>query len=212
MNKLIYRFFRIYPALKQVFYLHWNRLYFRLLGIEYGNNLQVNNKVYIRGWGDLKIGEDFRFSSGDAINPICRNIRGEICFDSPDSKIIIGDRVGISSACLRAQIGITIGNNVNIGGDTIIMDNDTHPMDYKHRRKEWIESVGSAIYHQEIPAAPIVIGDDVWIGARCQILKGVHIGDRTIIAAGSVVTKDLPSDCIAGGVPCKVIKKINELG
>lgn len=53
---------------------------------------------------------------------------------------------------------------------------------------------------------PIIIGNHVLIGTQCMILKGVTIGDRSIIAAGSVVTKDIPSDCIAGGNPAKIIK------
>lgn len=58
-------------------------------------------------------------------------------------------------------------------------------------------------------SAPIVIKDDVLIGTRCIILKGVTIGARSIIAAGSIVTKSIPADCIAGGNPCKVIRKID---
>lgn len=54
---------------------------------------------------------------------------------------------------------------------------------------------------------PIVIEDDVLIGTGSYILKGVHIGARTVIGAGSVVTKDIPADCIAAGNPCKVIKQ-----
>ena len=211
MNKFIYRLFRIYPAIKQFYYLYWNRVYFRLLGIKYGNNLQVNNKVYIRGWGDLIIGNDFRFSSGDSINPICRNIRGEFYFDSPLAKILIGDRVGMSSTCMRAKTAIKIGNDVNIGGDCLIMDSDTHPLDYLKRRRNYA-CEKTDLSQQELaelnPSAPIVIEDDVWIGARCQILKGVTIGARSVIAAGSVVTTDIPSDVVAGGVPCRVIRNL----
>ena len=93
------------------------------------------------------------------------------------------------------------------------MDNDAHPIDYLQRRRSYEKEVGMENYRQKIGTAPIEIGDDVWIGARCQILKGVHIGARSIIAAGSVVTKDVPADCIAGGNPAKVIrylKNINE--
>lgn len=211
INKNIYHFFRIYPVLRQFFYLCWNRLYFRLLGIKYGKNLQVNNKLYIRGCGSFEIGNDFRFTSGDSINPICRNIRGEVYFDSPDAKIVIGDRVGMSSTCLRAKTSIMIGNDVHIGGDCLIMDNDTHPHNYIKRRRGY-EFTASELTERELaelnPSAPIIIEDDVWIGARCQVLKGVTIGARSIIAAGSVVTKDIPCDVIAGGVPCKVIREI----
>ena len=208
MNKKVYRIFRIYPFLRETYFKYWNRLYFQLLGIEYGKNLQVNNKIYIRGWGDLKIGDDFRFTSGDAINPICRNIRGEIYFDAPDARLIIGDRVGISSACLRIKTVIKIGNDVNIGGDCLIMDSDTHPIDYIKRRRGYSKIATKEEDAELNPSAPIVIEDDVWIGARCQILKGVTIGARSIIAAGSIVTKDVPADCIAGGNPCKVIRVI----
>jgi acetyltransferase-like isoleucine patch superfamily enzyme len=167
--------------------------------------MRVYNKVYILGQGKVTIGDDFHFTSGDSINPICKNIRGTIFTVTPESRIEIGDRVGISSACLWAQDHITIGNDVNIGGDCLIMDNDAHPHDYMLRRSTYSKEVGHEKFLKAIPTAPIQIDDDVWVGARCIILKGVHIGARSIIAAGSVVTKDIPSDVIAGGNPCKVI-------
>ena len=127
---------------------------------------------------------------------------------TPESKIIIGDRVGISSACLWSKERITIGNDVNIGGDCLIMDNDAHPVDYLQRRRIFVKENGTSTHNTAIGTAPVVIGDDVWIGARSQILKGVHIGARSVIAAGSVVVKDIPADCIAGGNPCKVIRAL----
>lgn len=57
-------------------------------------------------------------------------------------------------------------------------------------------------------SAPVVIEDDVWVGAHCIILKGVTIGARSVIGAGSVVTKSIPADCVAAGNPCKVIKNL----
>jgi len=88
---------------------------------------------------------------------------------------------------------------------------DTHPHNYIKRRRGY-EFTVSELTERELaelnPSAPIIIEDDVWIGARCQVLKGVTIGARSIIAAGSVVTKDIPCDVIAGGVPCKVIREI----
>lgn len=58
-------------------------------------------------------------------------------------------------------------------------------------------------------SAPVVIGDYVFIGARSIVLKGVTIGEKSIIAAGSVVTKDVPANCLAGGNPCKMIKYLS---
>lgn len=202
------QFFRIIPRLRSTFCKVYNKVYFKLFGVKYGRNLSVYNKFYLLGKGKINIGDNFTFTSGGNLNPICRNIRGTFFSKSKDSSIIIGNNVGISSSCLWANKSITIGNNVNIGGDTLILDNDAHPHYFLYRRRDYHSGVNEEKSKELIPSAPIVIEDDVWIGARCIILKGVHIGARTIIAAGSVVTKDLPSDCIAGGNPCKVIKSI----
>ena len=183
-------------------------LYFRLIGIQYGRNLKVSNKIYVSGHGEIQIGDNFVFSSGGCINPICRNIRGTMYVPNESSVIKIGDNVGISSACLWASQRITIGNNVNIGAVCIIIDTDAHPHDYMHRRRAYIQEVSPKEYFKSIPSEPIDIQDDVWIGARCQILKGVRIGARSIIAAGSVVTKDVPADCVCAGVPARVIKML----
>lgn len=198
--------FRIYPKLRMLFYRKYNKFYFWANGIKYGRRMLVQNKVYVIGNGLVTIGDDFHFTSGDSFNPICRNIRGALYTMTPEAKIEIGDRVGISSACLWAKERITIGNDVNIGGDCIIIDNDAHPHNYMQRRSDYIEEVGKDNFYKTIPTAPIKIDDDVWIGARCQILKGVHIGARSIIAAGSIVTKDIPADVMAGGNPCMVIR------
>lgn len=88
------------------------------------------------------------------------------------------------------------------------MDSDAHNLDYRIRASK--EQIGQ-ISKDALTAktAPIVIEDDVLIGTRCIILKGVTIGARSVIGGGSVVTKSIPPDCIAAGNPCKVIKFIN---
>lgn len=207
MNNLYY-ISRIFPKIRKAFYQYYHRVSFTLWGIEFGRNMKVYNKIYVGGKGSIKIGDNFEFTSGGNINPISRNIRGALYVRLEKSQIEIGDNVGISSACLWAQDSITIGNNVNIGGDCLIMDNDAHPHDFLKRRNSYLEQVGLETCLNDIPAAPIVIEDDVWIGARCQILKGVHIGARTIIAAGSIVTKDIPADVLAGGIPCRIIRDL----
>lgn len=205
-----YKFFRIIPKLRSWLYRNYNKLYFKMIGIEFGKNMQVFDKISVSGHGEVIIGDNFVFTSGSGINPICRNICGCIHTETDDSKITIGNNVGISSACIWAQTSITIGDNVNIGGDCLIMDSDAHPHDFIKRRKEFAVKIGIENYMREIPSKPIIIGDDCWLGARCIILKGVNIGARSIIAAGSVVTKDVPEDCIAAGNPAKVLKKMCE--
>lgn len=198
----------IISILKRRFYLYWNKIYLNLIGVRYGKNLKMYNKVYVHGEGELIIGNDFLFISGNGINPIARNIEGEI-FVKRGGMIEIGDRVGISSSTIWAGKRITIGNDVNVGADCIIIDTDAHPHNYLQRRKDYRKKVGNEEYEKLIPSAAITICDDVWLGARCQVLKGVTIGARSIIAAGSIVTKDIPADVIAGGNPCKVIKRLN---
>ena len=81
-------------------------------------------------------------------------------------------------------------------------------MDYRVRSSnEQIDKISKDILTAK--TAPIVIEDDVLIGTRCIVLKGVTIGARSIIGSGSVVTKSIPADCIAAGNPCKVIRFIN---
>jgi len=127
---------------------------------------------------------------------------------SPDACITIGDHVGMSSPCVWIQSRLTIGNHVNIGGNCIIIDTDAHQIDYLARRGG--KQVDETDISTTIQSAPITIEDDVWIGANCIILKGVTIGARTVIGAGSVVTKSIPSDSIAAGNPCRVIKTLQK--
>ena len=88
------------------------------------------------------------------------------------------------------------------------MDSDAHNLDYRVRSSnEQIDKISKDIATAK--TAPIVIEDDVLIGTRCIVLKGVTIGARSIIGSGSVVTKSIPADCIAAGNPCKVIRFIN---
>lgn len=94
-----------------------------------------------------------------------------------------------------------IGKYVNIGAGTLIIDSNYHSLDWSVRRNRSLDKKSAL-------TAPVIIEDDVFIGARCIICKGVTIGARSIIAAGSVVVKDIPADCIAGGNPCAVIKRL----
>jgi acetyltransferase-like isoleucine patch superfamily enzyme len=122
-----------------------------------------------------------------------------MCLHSLWGGVLIGNNVGISSSCLWCTNSITIGNNVKIGANSVIIDNDAHSLDYNIRRDPSLDVANSK---------PIIIEDDVLIGTGSIILKGVTIGARSIIGAGSVVTKNIPSNCIAAGNPCKRLKDI----
>lgn len=188
---------------KNRFYIVWNRIKFKLYGVNYGKNFKIYNKIYLLfGEGaKIEIGDDFTFTSGDNINALARNLRGSIRL-SPNATLKIGNNVGISSASIRANESITFGNNIRVGGDCIFIDSNSHSLNFLDRRHFSTDGANKI-------NSPIVIEDDVLIGARCIILKGVTIGARSIIGAGSVVTKSIPSDCIAAGNPAKIIKHIN---
>ena len=166
----------------------------------FGKNLQIPGKVLwlIRG-ARITIGDNFYLSSGNGVNPIASNLQADV-YVEPGATLTIGNNVGMSSTRLWIHESARIGNNVKIGGCVLITDTDAHPMDYMARRSS----------NEGTKSAPVVIEDDVWVGAHCIILKGVTIGARSIIGAGSVVTKNIPADCVAAGNPCKVIKSLNK--
>lgn len=210
--KYIYKLPHIKRKIKRIFYFEYYKCLFRLMAIQFGKNLSIYNKIYlnIHPESTIRIGDNFIFTSGEAYNPLCRNICGCIHTAEKGSTIIIGNNVGISSACLWAKEKIVIGNNVKIGGDCILLDTDAHNLNYQIRRSHEKNSEGITIESATAKSAPIVIEDDVLIGTRCIVLKGVTIGARSIIGSGSVVTKSIPADCIAAGNPCKIIKQLKE--
>lgn len=104
---------------------------------------------------------------------------------------------------------ISLGDNVNIAANVRLINHDTvsKMLNKKYGIKEWVNNPYEFNWYQ----APILIGNNVMIGAQSLILPNVMIGDNVIIGAGSIVTKDIPSNCVAAGVPCKVIGPINKL-
>jgi len=125
------------------------------------------------------------FEGSAVIEPYCRLIG--------DNKIVIGDDFYANVAC-HFLGEIYIGKHVMIGPKTIIWGRD-HGME-----------LGIPMKHQPHQKAKIIIEDDVWIGANAIILKGVTIGKGAVVAAGAIVTKDVPQYAIVGGNPAKIIK------
>lgn len=114
------------------------------------------------------------------------------------SHIMVGDNFYANHHCvILDSANVIMGNDVLLGPN-IGMYTPNHPFTTKERR-EGYET-----------AKPITIGNDVWMGGNVTILGGATIGNNVIIGAGSVVTKDIPSDVIAVGNPCKVIRMLEE--
>ena len=165
--------------------------------VEIGENVQIN-------CDSIKIG---KFSKiGNNVKITCKNFEaGEwlyICDDvevgrggctGPNSNVKIGNRVGIfEGTIINPSELVEIGDDVGIGGEVMIW---THGA--------WLDVT------QGFPTdfGPVKIGNNVWLPARSIVLPNVTIGDDTVIGIGSVINRDIPSGCFAGGSPCKVIKE-----
>lgn len=110
----------------------------------------------------------------------------------------VGFNFGMTGGALCSAESIIIGNNVVVGANSTITDTDFHPVDNKKRRSK----------PSEARTAEVVIGDDVFIGMNCMVLKGVRIGKGSVVGAGSVVTKDVPSNVVVAGNPAQIIREI----
>jgi maltose O-acetyltransferase len=112
------------------------------------------------------------------------------------TNIVLGSKVFFNFNCVVLDVApVTIGSNV-LFGPAVQIYTATHPLDAATRR-QWLEF-----------AKPISIGSDVWVGGGAILCPGITIGDRTVIGAGSVVTRAIPSDVIAAGNPCRVMREL----
>lgn len=177
------------------------KIYLTLMNCSFGRNLKVCGVVYFRP------GSVSSITLGDNVALTARFLTNSVGLSNPTmlecikkGKIEIGNNSGLSSSILSARQLIKIGDNVNIGGNVRIFDHDFHSLNYLNRRNNIEDSLFTK-------SNPVIIEDDVFIGTNSIILKGVHIGARSIIAAGSIVTlKTIPSDSLVAGNPAKIIK------
>lgn len=165
-----------------------------------GKKCAINGRLRLYGKGRLKLCDGVRINSCYRMNPIGGNQFTSIYIKS-GAAVEIGKDTGISNVSLYAAEKIVIGERVKLGGDVRIFDTDFHSLDYRERAKRDDEDVA---------VAEVKIGDDVFIGARSMVLKGVSIGNKSIVGAGSVVTKDIPACELWAGVPAKFIRKLEE--
>jgi len=166
-------------------------------GVSHGR-FHINGLIRVVNYGgSLVLGENFSANSGKRYNPIGGDTVLNLVVFRPAAVLTIGKNVGISNSTIVCWERVEIGDNVVIGGGCRIWDTNFHSLDVKTRVS------GNDL---DIRTAPIKIGDNAFIGGGVIILKGVTIGENSIIAAGSVVHRDIPSNSIAAGNPCVVIK------
>ena len=197
MKRLILRILHLPRRIHSELLLLANPWLFRLNGISLGKKAHIAGRVFINNFGTIAVGERFNMYSGIGQTSLGANRQSSLlCWQGGFIKI--GNDVGISDSTLSASVGITIGDHVRIGSGCLLHDSNAHSLRAEHRRWPEVKS--------DVVMQPIVIGNDVFIGARCIIQKGVTIGSGSIVAAGSVVACDIPANEIWGGNPARFIK------
>lgn len=184
----LWRRFISWPAVK----LLWPR-------VTFGGNVTLIGLPLIQG--DVTFGCSAVLVSLPLANPLGiyrRCIFEAIKFPNSNGIIRIGKNFSASGVCMVAQSSIIVGDNVTVGANATIIDNDFHAIDLKDRRA-----------NRPGIASPVVIESDVWIGAGALILKGVSVGRGSIVAAQAVVSKDVPRGSIVAGNPARIVKNID---
>ncbi|WNJ19757.1 acyltransferase [Pontibacter sp. G13] len=182
--------------------LFWGtrRTYFsaKLKGVKVGQRARFFGRPLIRRapLSTIKIGDDAVFRSSFHTNLVGLNRKCLLATAYEGAEIRIGNNAGLSGTVIGAAESVVLGDDVLCGANVLVTDFDWHPVD-PNRRRERADS------------KPVVIEDNVWLGVNSIVLKGVRIGRNSVIAANSVVVKDIPANVIAGGNPAKVIKQLD---
>ena len=199
---IVYKAFRKYiRILVSYLYNPIALILFYLNGVHISKGLKVAGfiKVDVTRRGIFKIGKNLHLNSGFNHNVIGRQQK---CIFWVEGTLIIGDNVGMSSTAIICNDKILIGNNVMIGGNTVIYDTDFHSIDPEIRLNKNLDKKYAL-------KKPVIIEDNVFIGAHSTILKGVTIGKNSLIGACSVVSKSIPPNEIWAGNPAIFIKRID---
>jgi acetyltransferase-like isoleucine patch superfamily enzyme len=140
------------------------------------------------------------------------HVRGELMIFGHGGRISIGEwcYVGVGTRIWSAA-SIEIGNRVLISHSVNVFDNLTHPLQAarRHEQAKQIFASGQLPRENSLDEKPIKIGDDAWIGACAMVLRGVSVGKGGVVAAGAVVTKDVPAYSIVAGNPAVVVRELS---
>lgn len=191
------RMLRKINIFKKIYNKCYNLFWLRFKHVDYGKKLRIEGRILLQGHGRIEIGNDVTIYSHYAVNPIGGNKTVFQVMDGASLKI--GNHVGMSHVVIAVQNSVIIEDDVLLGAECKIFDTDFHSIMYADRMKE---------PDTQIQTAPVKIKKGAFVGAGCYILKGVTIGQHSVIGAGSVVTKDVPDNEIWGGNPAKKIRSL----
>ena len=189
-------FFRKFLSLSLAWQRPLYRAYARVRRATVHPSVVMNGRPLIRcvHGGRLEICEGVKINTRVASNPVIGRARTSLMVLSPGARMMIGAYVGMSGVCICAANSVEIGERTIIGADALITDTDFHsPLP----DGGWSNDAAGT-------SAPVIIGKGCFIGARAIILKGVTIGDGAVVAAGALVTRDVPAEHLAIGNPAVV--------
>lgn len=176
----------------------------KLKGVRAGSGLTAYGRpiVHLEKGGSLRLGDNVVLCSCSRANFAGINHPVVLALLRKGAALEIGDDTGISGGSITAAVSVRIGRECLIGANCLITDCDFHAVAPAGRRHNSDPAA--------VAAAPVEIGDNVWLGANVTVLKGVTIGRDTVVASGSVVTKSLPAGVLAAGVPARVVRRLGE--
>jgi carbonic anhydrase/acetyltransferase-like protein (isoleucine patch superfamily) len=155
-------------------------------------------RLKVHRGGVVMIGDHVQMNCGFWCNPVGNEC--QMCiWVGPRGVLKIESGAGLSGTTIVCQESVTVGERTYVGGGTRIYDTDFHSLD---------PAVRLRCHDNQIRTAPVRIGQECFIGGHSIILKGVRIGDRSVIGAGSVVARDVPADEIWAGNPVKFIRPL----
>ncbi len=177
------------------------RLIFALAGVRWGRGWRLYGVPILQKHrrSTITIGDGLSLRSiphSNALGPFHPVI---LSTRRPGARLVIGRGFAMTGGTICAEESITIGDDVWVGANCTIADTDFHPLDLEARLSRPLDGA----------TAPVVIEDGVFIGMQSLVLKGVTIGTRSVIGAGSVVTRDIPPGVIAAGNPARVIRPLD---
>jgi len=150
---------------------------------------------------------------------ICRNnflridrgsiVAGKLIFERDKAEIVIGKNTFIRASDIVSSQKVSVGDDVLIAWGCTILDHDSHSIHWDERKNDVKDWYFGKKDWKNVKKKPVAIKNKVWIGMNSIILKGVTVGEGSVVAAGSVVTKDIAPYTLVGGNPARFIKKIN---
>lgn len=158
--------------------------------VQFGKNILINHRFKIKGNGKLTLGDNLHLWAHEEPNAFH--------FYHPNAQISIGHNTTLNGITCHCYTKISIGDHC-LAGSAIVMDTDFH---------NW-EDPGHVLHGQKM-SKPVSIGEGVWLGGQCAVLKGIQIGDGAVVGFRAVVTKEVNARSVVAGNPAKEVKSSQE--